>query len=155
MISDFQIERVHSSERSDCGVLEVRNSKTNECQQYRMFDHVLLKIYVSETIAHGLNIRLELVGLPKATNDSRGKPVTAHTTTGNHSVCTPSLNTKLIKDVQDTDAERRQKREVSDQEHVDVSKRKQLIAQLHDCSSVYHRFHKLLRQSNEDEMETN
>ncbi|CAH8436353.1 unnamed protein product [Schistosoma guineensis] len=154
-VQNIVIERVHSSERSDCGVLEVRNSKTNECQQYHMFDHVLLKIYVSETIAHGLNIRLELVGLPKTTNDSRGKLITAHTTTENHSVCTPSLNTKLIKDVQDIDAERRQKREVSDQEHVNVSKRKQLIAQLHDCSSVYHRFHKLLRQSNEHEMETN
>ncbi|XP_018647748.1 ribonuclease II-related [Schistosoma mansoni] len=148
------IERVYSSERSDCGVLEIRNSKTNECQQYRMFDHVLLKINVSESVAHGLNIRLELVGLPK-TNYSKGKLVTANITTENHSVCTPSLNTNLIKDVQDIDAERRQKREVSDLEHVDVSKRKHLIAQLHDRSSLYHRFHKLLRQSNEDEMETN
>ncbi|CAH8437909.1 unnamed protein product [Schistosoma turkestanicum] len=154
-VQNIVIERVYSSERSDCGVLEIRNSKTNECQQYRIFDHVLLKIYVSETVAHGLNLRLELVGLPKTINGSKSEANLPNTTTENQSVCTPNLNTSLIKDVKDTDAEKRQKRHLTDQEHVDVSKRRQLISQLHDCSSVYHRFHKLLHQSNEDEMGTN
>ncbi|KAK4472849.1 hypothetical protein MN116_004062 [Schistosoma mekongi] len=146
---DLVVERVYSSERSDCGFLQIRNSKTKEIQQYHMFDHVYLKININETIAHGLNLRLELVGFPRTIN-SDNKLKQASTTTENLSTCTPNVNMSLIKNVQEIDAAKRRKRDVNDQEHFDVSKRMLLVAQLHDCSSVYHRFHRFLHQSNEE-----
>ncbi|CAH8447523.1 unnamed protein product [Heterobilharzia americana] len=150
-VQDIETKRVYSSEQSDCGFLEVRDTKTNERQQYHIFDHISVKIHISESVAHGLNLRLELIGRPKPSFKPKDEAAKAHTTTTNSSTCIPSVNANLIEDVQNKDAERRRKRAADGQEHSDILERSQLIAQLHDPTSVYHRFHKLLRQCKVDD----
>ncbi|CAH8832647.1 unnamed protein product [Trichobilharzia szidati] len=152
-VQDMEVERVYSSDKMDCGFLEVRNIKTKESQRYCIFDHIVVKIHVSESVAHGLNLRLELTGRPKSTSKGKASEGQEHLATVNTSSCT-RVDTTIIEDVHTKDAERRRKRVADDQEHEDIEERSRLIAELHDPSSFYHRIRRILRQFKPDDMET-
>lgn len=61
----MQVTRIYTPGRSDCGYLEVRDPRSNSTQEYRLFDHVTVSIHVSESVAHGLGLRLQLLTGPR------------------------------------------------------------------------------------------
>ncbi|CAL8089073.1 unnamed protein product [Calicophoron daubneyi] len=135
----YQVTRIHRTGTTDCGHLEVRKMATNETQTYRVFDHVTVSIHVSESVAHGLGLRLELLTGPRAsTKDDETLTVDPK-----------QVKTGLIESVRATNAERLRKRAAEEAMTEDAEgvalDQDALISKLHDPTSIYHRFHKMLR----------
>uniref|UniRef100_A0A183BBZ0 Rrp44_S1 domain-containing protein n=1 Tax=Echinostoma caproni TaxID=27848 RepID=A0A183BBZ0_9TREM len=139
----FEVERVYDSTRGDCGRLEVRDPRTGEVQRYSIFDHVTVEIHVTDSVTHGLGLRLQLIRGPHVTKDlSATKSITDG----------KQLDTQLIESVQDQDTKRRRKRALDEQaataDEMEALDQDVLIARLHEPGSMYHHFRKLLRECN-------
>ncbi|CAH8503579.1 unnamed protein product [Dicrocoelium dendriticum] len=143
----FEVVRVHPTEGRDCGHLEVRDTRSNAVQRYRLFDHVTVSIHVSESVTHGLGLRLQLVSGPMK---SAVSVPTSASAAIEPDATKKDLKSDLIESVQAIDAERRRKRaaleEMALEDESAGLEQDELISKLHEPSSLYTQMHKILRR---------
>ncbi|TGZ63828.1 hypothetical protein CRM22_006707 [Opisthorchis felineus] len=147
--SGFEVSRVYAADRGDCGRLEVRNPSTGAVQCYHVFDHVTVSIAVSDSIAHGLGLRLQLLSGPRSATEAMDTTLAKSTSVPSEEE-QRAIKANLIESVQTSDAQRRRKRALDEQaaldDEIDLLDQESLIVRLHDPTSLHHRFHKILRQ---------
>ncbi|KAF5406041.1 hypothetical protein PHET_00417 [Paragonimus heterotremus] len=147
--SGLEVVRVHNPNRSDCGHLEVRDTRTSSVQRYQLFDHVTVSVHVSDSVAHGLGLRLKLLTGPRSVLVDGSTPVNKATVALTTEAGQNRISSELIESVQATDVQRRQKRALDEQMERDDAQDEMdqdaVIARLHEPTSLYHHFRKLVR----------
>ncbi|KAF7262293.1 hypothetical protein EG68_00470 [Paragonimus skrjabini miyazakii] len=147
--SGLEVVRVHNPNRSDCGHLEVRDTRTSSVQRYQLFEHVTVSVHVSDSVAHGLGLRLKLLTGPRSVLVDGSTPTIKATVALTTEAGQNRISSELIESVQATDVQRRQKRALDEQMECDDAQDEMdqdaVIARLHEPTSLYHHFRKLVR----------
>nr|CUU99529.1 hypothetical transcript [Hymenolepis microstoma] len=136
-----------------CDQLEVVRPFVSR-QSYRVFDHVIVHITVSESTAHSLGLRLTLHAKPPLANSSGGKAKTSATNVASADDGLKSrADVEMVESVRALNMDKVKKRKLEGDFAIGeefsepdmINAQKTVIAQLHTPSSFYHQFRKIMR----------
>ncbi|VUZ43706.1 unnamed protein product [Hymenolepis diminuta] len=122
-------------------------------QAYRVFDHVIVHITVSESTAHSLGLRLTLHAKPPAAKHSEGKATKgAAKAVSIDDELKSRADAEMVESVRAMNMDKKKRKLEGDgdmegefDEPDVINEQKTVIAQLHTPSSFYHQFRKIMR----------